>query len=187
MLVSRRWPVSRGKGISAMFLIDDAANEIALKSASGYIILRRGGEVTFPSPAEDGPTDILVLNLNSAREYDAQKKIRTLSGAFTFHEYNAYHQCLYEGSIGAEDAAVILSTGTLIDMSDSCLVLVNLTEEEAWHFLRKVALDHQPSVRGKADQETLRTFLRYAGEKCGIAPEPEKKGGFLSLFRRRKG
>ena len=36
-------------------------------------------------------------------------------------------------------------------------------------------------------QEALRTFLRYADEKCGIAPEPEKKGGFLSLFRRKKG
>ena len=187
MLVSRCRTGSRRRGMPAMFLIDDAANEIALKSASGYVILRRGGEVTFPSPAEDGPTDLLVLNLNSAREYDAQNKTRVLSGAFTFHEYNAYHQCLYEGSIGTEDAAVILSTGTLIDMSDSCLVLVNLTEEEAFRLLRKAALDHRSSVRGKTDQEALRTFLRYADEKCGIAPEPEKKGGFLSLFRRKKG
>ena len=170
-----------------MFLLNDANSQIALKSASAYVILRQNGEVSFPSTAESGPTDVLVLNLSSAKEYDAQKKVRTFSGAFTFHEYNAYHQCLYEGSIGANDQAVLLSTGTLIDMSDSCLVLVNLTEEAAWTFLRETARQHEPEVKGKADKEALREFLQYSEQKLGLPAEPEKKGGLFSLFHHKKG
>ncbi len=184
MLVSRCRTGSRRRGMPAMFLIDDAANEIALKSASGYVILRRGGEVTFPSPAEDGPTDLLVLNLNSAREYDAQNKTRTLSGAFTFHEYNAYHQCLYEGSIGAEDAAVILSTGTLIDMSDSCLVLVNLTEEEAFRRRRSGPFC---GMRMKSAASHRSRRRRAASSPCSAAKrdetkEAKKRAGFPVRF-----
>lgn len=170
-----------------MFILNNEKSEIVLKSASAYIMMQQGGEYAFPSVVEEGPTDMLCMNLSSAKEYASQNKIRSFSGAFSYHEYNAYHQCLYEGKIDAGDHAVLLSTGTLIDMSDSCLVFVNLSEDEAWHMMLDIAEKHMSSVQGKGNLETLQDFIRFAQEKCGIEPEPvKKKGGLFGFLHRKK-
>ncbi len=170
-----------------MFILNTESSSIALKSASAYIILDHDGELTFPSPVEAGPVDMLLDSLKSALDFMDQKKVRTFTGAHSYHEYNAYHQCLYEGNIGAADHALILSTGTLIDMSDSCLVLVNLSETEALQLMLRAAKEHAVSSKNKSAMEKRTEILRALDEKLGLPVEKEeKKGGLFSFLHRKK-
>lgn len=172
-----------------MFILsNEDRNEILLKSDSGYVIhFGKDGKPDYPSVTSiDTAADALTLNLGSARDFDEKHQVKNFTGRISYRQRNAYGQLIYEGEIPADEKAVIVSLGDLIDMSDSTLVLVNLTADDAWKALLSIAQQHQTDVTDKNDRKTLDDFIRYASGKCGVTPPPEKKSGFLSgLFHRK--
>lgn len=172
-----------------MFILsDEERNEIVLKSDSGYIIhFGADGTPDYPSVlSSDTAADALTLNLGSAKDFDEKNQVKTFAGRISYRQRNAYGQLIYEGEIPDGEQAVVVSLGDLIDMSDSTLVLINITPEDAWKKLLEIASQHLPEVTDKNDHKALQEFIRYASEKCGVTPPPEKKSGFLSgLFHRK--